>query len=68
MHWTFLEEWAEAANKSEEDIEKEAIAGIPLGKFGQPEYVAEVVGFLASPATEWMTGQAINISGGLETH
>jgi len=68
MHWAFLEQWAEAANRSEEEIEKEAIAGIPLGKFGQPEYVAEVVGFLASPATEWMTGQAINISGGLETH
>lgn len=68
MHWAFLEQWAEAAGRSEEEIEQEAIAGIPLGEFGQPEYVAEVVGFLASPATEWMTGQAINISGGLETH
>jgi len=68
MHWDFLEQWAEAAGKSEEEIEEEAIAGIPLGEFGKPEYVAEVVAFLASPATEWMTGQAINISGGLETH
>jgi NAD(P)-dependent dehydrogenase (short-subunit alcohol dehydrogenase family) len=68
MHWDFLEQWAAAAGKSEEEIEEEAIAGIPLGEFGQPEYVAEVVGFLVSPATEWMTGQAINISGGLETH
>ncbi|MBS3765994.1 SDR family oxidoreductase [Candidatus Bipolaricaulota bacterium] len=68
MHWDFLEQWAAAAGKSEEEIEEEAIAGIPLGEFGQPEYVAEVVGFLVSPATEWMTGQAVNISGGLETH
>ncbi len=68
MHWDFLEQWAEAAGKSEEEIEEEAIAGIPLGEFGQPEYVAGVVGFLVSPATEWMTGQAVNISGGLETH
>lgn len=68
MHWDFLEQWAEAAGKSEKEIEEEAIAGIPLGEFGQPEYVAEVVGFLVSPVTEWMTGQAVNISGGLETH
>lgn len=68
MHWNFLEQWAEAAGKSEEEIEEEAISGIPLGEFGQPEYVAELVGFLVSPAMEWMTGQSVNISGGLETH
>jgi len=68
MHWAFLDQWAKATGKTSEEIEEEAIAGIPLGKFGQPEYVAEVVGFLVSSATEWMTGQAINISGGLETH
>ncbi|MFW6071703.1 MAG: SDR family NAD(P)-dependent oxidoreductase, partial [Candidatus Bipolaricaulota bacterium] len=68
MHWDFLEQWAQATGKSEDEIEEEAIAGIPLGEFGRPEYVAEVVGFLVSPAAEWMTGQAVNISGGLETH
>ncbi len=68
MHWAFLDQWAEAAGKSRDQIEEEAIGGIPLKEFGKPEYVAAVVGFLASPATEWMTGQSINISGGLETH
>ncbi|MFB6290663.1 MAG: SDR family NAD(P)-dependent oxidoreductase [Candidatus Bipolaricaulia bacterium] len=68
MHWNFLEQWAKATGKAEEEIEEEAIAGIPLGKFGRPEYVAELVGFLASSATDWMTGQSLNISGGLETH
>lgn len=68
MHQNFLEGWAKATGSTFEEIEKEALASIPLGSFGKPEYVGNVVGFLASPDADWMTGQALNISGGLETH
>jgi NAD(P)-dependent dehydrogenase (short-subunit alcohol dehydrogenase family) len=41
---------------------------IPLGRIGYPEDVAKVVTFLASDEADYMTGQAINISGGQEMH
>lgn len=37
----------------------------PLGRYGQPEEVAEIIGFLASPAASWITGQTIVCDGGL---
>ncbi len=40
---------------------------IPANRFGNPEEVAELVGFLASPAAGYITGEVININGGLYT-
>ncbi|CAL1533041.1 unnamed protein product [Lymnaea stagnalis] len=40
-------------------------AMIPLQRFGQPEEVAEVCAFLASPRSSYITGQAIEVTGGL---
>jgi len=37
----------------------------PLGRFGTPEDVAGVAVFLASSASDWMTGQVISIDGGI---
>ena len=39
---------------------------IPLGHAATAENVAEVVGFLASPAADYVGGQAIRVSGGME--
>ena len=41
---------------------------IPLGRIGYPEDVAKAITFLASDEADYMTGQAINISGGQEMH
>ncbi|MEU6235458.1 SDR family oxidoreductase [Kitasatospora sp. NPDC047058] len=35
-----------------------------LGRLGEPEDVADVVGFLAGPQGRWVTGQTIDVSGG----
>ncbi|MEU8437637.1 SDR family oxidoreductase [Streptomyces sp. NPDC029216] len=35
-----------------------------LGRLGEPEDVADVVGFLAGPQGRWMTGQTVDVSGG----
>jgi 3-oxoacyl-[acyl-carrier protein] reductase len=40
---------------------------IPAGRFGAPEDVADVVAFLASDASRYITGQLINVDGGFVT-
>ncbi|MFJ6138411.1 SDR family NAD(P)-dependent oxidoreductase [Kitasatospora sp. NPDC092286] len=46
----------------------EAMAGLEsitaLGRIGEPEDIADVVGFLAGPQGRWVTGQTIDVSGG----
>ena len=40
---------------------------IPIGRFGKPEEVASLVAFLASDEAAYITGEVININGGLYT-
>ena len=40
------------------------LAGIPFGRLGEPEEVADVALFLASPFARWVTGQTIVVDGG----
>ncbi len=47
--------------------EKELKKLIPLKRFGEAEEVADVVGFLASEKSSYITGQVISINGGLHT-
>lgn len=36
----------------------------PMGRLGEPEEIAEVIAFLASPAARWVTGQVLDAAGG----
>ena len=38
---------------------------IPLGRFGGPEEVASVIAFLCGPDSSYMTGQLLNVDGGI---
>jgi len=41
---------------------------VPLGRMERPEDVANVIGFLASSKSGYMTGQALSVDGGLVMH
>jgi NAD(P)-dependent dehydrogenase (short-subunit alcohol dehydrogenase family) len=43
---------------------RQRAAAVPLGRLGEPEDVAGLVVFLASPAARYITGQAVTIDGG----
>lgn len=45
--------------------EAELKKNIPMNRFGEPEEVAELVGFLVSDAASYITGECISINGGL---
>ena len=51
-----------------ENEKRERIESIPLGRIGTPEDVAKVVAFLASSESDYMTGQALNVTGGMWVH
>jgi 3-oxoacyl-[acyl-carrier protein] reductase len=44
---------------------KQIISRTPLGRLGSPQDIAAVVGFLASPAADFVTGQVIVADGGI---
>lgn len=54
-----------AEEHMEEDYYQARISEIPLGRFGRPEDVAAAAVFLASDDSSYLTGEAININGGL---
>jgi len=47
------------------EFANEMVARTPLGRFGQPEDIAPIAVFLASPASGWLTGEILKASGGL---
>ena len=48
-----------------EEVRGNLLGTIPLKRFGKPENVASVVSFLASDQAEYITGEVVNISGGM---
>jgi 3-oxoacyl-[acyl-carrier protein] reductase len=47
-----------------EEVQKEMLRSIPLGRFGEPEEIADVVLFLSSDLVSYITGQTIHVNGG----
>lgn len=61
-------EGAEIRGLTPAEIEAEDNSQVPLGRTGQPQDVANVVLFLASHLADYMTGQGINVTGGMTMH
>ena len=55
-------------NMPEKEVKKEYIDMTPLGRLVETKDVANVFNFLASDYSDFMTGQALNITGGIETN
>lgn len=49
-----------------EEQRQATLARIPMGRFGLPQDIANVVLFFCSPLSDYVTGQAINVSGGMQ--
>jgi NAD(P)-dependent dehydrogenase (short-subunit alcohol dehydrogenase family) len=56
------------ASADGEALRKARVASLPLGRVGQPQDVAEMVVFLASEESSWVTGTAIPLDGGLSAY
>jgi meso-butanediol dehydrogenase/(S,S)-butanediol dehydrogenase/diacetyl reductase len=55
---------AKLSNKTEEQVRAGYVSQVPLGRLCDPEDVAKVVAFLCSHDADYMTGQAVNVTGG----
>jgi len=59
-------EWGKLLGEYDEgELMAEWVEGIPMKRAGQPEDVAGLVAFLASKDADYITGQTINVDGGL---
>lgn len=46
-------------------VKEGILSQVPLGRMGQPKDIARAVGFLAHPQSDYITGQVLNVDGGM---
>ncbi len=55
---------SQVSGRSVEDIQSDRLKQIPLGRMATPQDIANMVGFLASPDADYVTGQSLLVNGG----
>lgn len=60
-----MREWAKITGQTEAEVRAERVAKIPVGRMGRAEEVGDVVAFLASERTSFVTGAAWHVDGGV---
>jgi meso-butanediol dehydrogenase / (S,S)-butanediol dehydrogenase / diacetyl reductase len=64
--WTRMDrDWTTLQGQAEGEAFRSRVAAIPMGRAQRPDDVAGLALYLASPASDYLTGQAIHIDGGL---
>ncbi|RON40191.1 short-chain dehydrogenase [Pseudomonas frederiksbergensis] len=61
---SYLEKWAPAHGMSVQEAMLKFPQEAGIGRFGEPEEIAELMAFLVSPGARWMTGSALRMDGG----
>ena len=61
---SFFQKWAPAHNLSVEEAVKKFPEEAGIRRFGKPEEIADLLGFLVSPAAKWLTGASVRMDGG----
>ncbi len=59
-------EGLDAMEEMDEATQKYAISRTPLGRLGTPEDIAKAVAFMASSEAGWITGETLQVGGGLK--
>jgi len=67
MQRRFLELNAPLRGMSPDALNEERLAATPMRRAGTPEEAAEVILFLLSPRSSYLTGQTVNVAGGFVT-
>lgn len=56
---------ARRAGTSVEEIQRQAVARIPLGRYGDPSDIGRLAAFLLSPAASYVNAQVVGVDGGM---
>lgn len=63
---TVMAERRKTLNLGEAEMTERIRGAIPLGRWGEPQDIANMVAFLLGPESNWMTGEIVRVSGGLQ--
>jgi len=61
---SMIEKWAAAHKVGVDEAKQTLLTQAGIGRYGEPEDIAELMAFLVSPAARWLTGTQLRIDGG----